>query len=186
MQAISEKEKMLSGLPYQPLDPELSAERNACKDALSRLHQILPSFAKERSLLLKQILPNAAKDIRIESNFQCDYGYNIYCGKRVYFNVNCVVLDVCKIEIGDHVLFGPNVHIYTATHPIDAEARRKQSIGKPVRIGSDCWIGGNAIILPGVTIGNGTIVAAGAIVTKNLPENVMAAGSPARIIKKLK
>ena len=130
-------------------------------------------------------MPNSEPKIYVEPPFFCDYGYNIYAGTNVYFNVNCVLLDTMKIEIGNNVFFGPGVQIYTATHPLDPTQRLEVEFSKPVSIGNDCWIGGNSIILPGIVIGNGATIGAGSVVTKNVPDNVLVAGNPARIIKVL-
>ena len=115
--------------------------------------------------------------------FYCDYGSNIHLGQRVFFNFNCVVLDVCPVRIGDFTLFGPSVQIYTATHPLDATLRRTQEYGKPVTIGSDVWVGGAAVICPGVTIGARSVIGAGSVVTRDIPEEVFAAGNPCRVIR---
>ena len=117
--------------------------------------------------------------------FFCDYGTNIALGERVFFNFNCVVLDVCPVRIGSFTLFGPAVQIYTATHPFDAELRRRQEFGKPVEIGSDVWVGGGAIILPGVRIGSRAVIGAGSVVTRDVPEGVFAAGNPCRVIREI-
>ena len=124
-------------------------------------------------------------DVWIQPPFFCDYGSNIYLGRKCYFNFNCVLLDVCNIRIGDYSIFGPNVQIYTATHPFEAELRRTQEFGKPVTIGSDVWVGGGAIICPGVTIGSRTIIGAGSVVTRDIPDAVFAAGNPCRVIREL-
>jgi maltose O-acetyltransferase len=179
----SEKEKMLNGAPYSPLDEVLVAERLLARQRIKKLSLIDPSEEKEIALLLKDLLPNAAKDIRIELPFHCDYGYNIFTGKRVFINFDCVILDVNSVTIGNHVLIGPGVHIYTATHPLPSKERRHSCFAKPVRIGDDCWIGGHSVICPGVEIGPGTVIGAGSVVTRSLPENVFAAGNPARIIR---
>jgi maltose O-acetyltransferase len=115
--------------------------------------------------------------------FFCDYGTNIELGERVFFNFNCVVLDVCQVRIGDFCLFGPAVQIYTPVHPMDAELRRQQEFGKPVEIGSDVWVGGGAMILPGVRIGSRAVIGAGSVVTRDVPEGVFAAGNPCRVIR---
>jgi maltose O-acetyltransferase len=176
---------MLSGEPYQAVDPELTKERLRAKQLLKKLNVDNYTFGKEAALVLKELLPNAHKTLYIEPPFHCDYGYNIHCGERVYFNVNCVVLDVMKVTIGSHVMFGPAVQIYTATHPLSAAERRSKEGGKPVSIGNDCWIGGGAIILPGMKIGNGCVIGAGAVVTKDVPDHSLAAGNPAKVIRKL-
>jgi maltose O-acetyltransferase len=181
----TEKEKMLAGEPYNAIDAELTAERTKAKNLLKQLNITEYVFGKNASLILKDLLPNASTDIYIEPPFHCDYGYNIECGKRVYFNVNCVVLDVMRVKIGSNVMFGPAVQVYTASHPMDSLERRKKENAKPVIIGNDCWIGGGAIICPGVTIGNGCVIGAGAVVTKNIPDYSLAAGNPAVVIRKL-
>ena len=117
--------------------------------------------------------------------FYCDYGSNILLGERVFFNFNCVVLDVCQVTIGDYTLFGPAVQIYTATHPMNAELRRKQEFGKPIEIGSDVWVGGGAIICPGVRIGSRSVIGAGSVVTRDIPDGVFAAGNPCRVIREI-
>jgi len=117
--------------------------------------------------------------------FYCDYGSNIVLGERVFFNFNCVVLDVCLVKVGDFTLFGPAVQIYTAMHPMNAELRRKQEFGKPIEIGSDVWVGGGAIICPGVKIGSKSVIGAGSVVTKDIPDGVVAAGSPCRVIREI-
>lgn len=183
---LTEKDKMLAGEIYSPVDPQLLSERQFAKSLIWRISQVNPADARTLSLLTKELLPLASKDIRVEWPFQCDYGYNISTGKRVFINYNCVLLDVAKISIGNYVFIGPGVHIYTATHPLDALARRKQSFGKEVHIGDDCWIGGKAVICPGAIIGAGTVVAAGSVVTGQVPANVLVAGNPARIIRHLK
>jgi maltose O-acetyltransferase len=117
--------------------------------------------------------------------FYCDYGANIELGERVFFNFNCVVLDVCPVRIGDYTLFGPAVQIYTAMHPLNAALRRRQEYGKAIEIGSDVWVGGGALILPGVRIGSGTVIGAGSIATRDIPDGVFAAGNPCRVIREI-
>ena len=121
----------------------------------------------------------------IEPPFFCDYGSNIHFGRECYLNHNCIFLDVCKITIGSNTFFGPNSQVYTATHPLDPIERRKGEFGKPVKIGNDCWIGGSAVIPPGVTIGDGVTVGAGSVVTKDVEDYTVVAGNPAKIIKRL-
>jgi maltose O-acetyltransferase len=181
----SEKEKMLAGEPYNAVDKELSEDRLKAKQLLHRLNVTEYVFGKNAALILKELLPKAGTDIYIEPPFHCDYGYNIVTGKRVYMNVNCVILDVMEVVIGNHVLFGPGVQIYTAAHPLGSEERRKKEFAKPVKIGDDCWIGGGTIICPGVSIGNKCVIGAGSVVTKNIPDSSLAVGNPAKVIKKL-
>jgi maltose O-acetyltransferase len=179
----SEKEKMLAGKPYNASDPLLMQERRRVRELTHQLN--VTDYGNElvHRQILSALLPNAAADIWIEPPFFCDYGYNIYAGEKVFFNFNCVLLDVMPIRIGSNVLFGPNVQIYTAAHPIDALDRRTGlECAKPIVIGDDCWIGGSAIISPGVTIGDKCIVGAGAVVTKDIPSNTIVVGNPAKPI----
>jgi maltose O-acetyltransferase len=181
----TEKEKMLAGEYYLAGDEQLVAERLQCKALLKKLNVDEYVFGEPVKKILAELLPNATAGIYIEPPFHCDYGYNLYCGENVYFNVNCVVLDVMKVTLGNNVFCGPGVQIYTATHPLDAIARRARENAKPITIGDDCWIGGGAIICPGVTIGSRCVIGAGSVVTKNVPDDSLAAGNPARVIRKL-
>ncbi|MCC5938114.1 MAG: sugar O-acetyltransferase [Lunatimonas sp.] len=182
----SEKEKMLSGQLYLASDPQLMEERLRARKLLNRLNQGDPDDAKEREQILGELLGSLGKDVYIEPPFYCDYGYNIQVGKQVYFNFDCVVLDVHRVIIGDRCLFGPKVQIYTATHPVDWKVRGSLlEYGSQITIGSDVWVGGGAIICPGVTVGDRSIIAAGAVVTKDVPDDAMVGGNPARIIKRL-
>ena len=181
---LTEKDKMLSGHWYNPLDKQLSAERLAARKLQHRFNQSCPDDTALRRELLKQLLPNTGKHFYVEPPFYCDYGYNIKTGTKVFFNFNCVVLDVAEVRIGNNVFFGPAVQIYTVNHPLDTKTRNtliEQAL--PVVIEDDVWIGGGAIILPGVTIGKGSVIAAGSVVTKDIPPDVVAAGNPCRIIK---
>lgn len=183
---MTEKSKMLSGELYNPNDPVLVAERHRARLLFQTINQLNDDSKKERKKLLYELLEHAGKGLWVEPPFYCDYGYNIHTGKNVFFNFNCVVLDVMKVEIGDHVLIGPDVQIYTATHPLDAKTRNSWlEYAKPVRIGNDVWIGGGAIIYPGVNIGNGAVIAAGAVVTKSVPDDVVVGGNPAKILKEI-
>jgi maltose O-acetyltransferase len=174
---------MLAGELYDPADPELLADRERAH-RLCRELQVAP--AQDRQRILAALLRSPAPR-NITPPFFCDYGYNIVLGERVYFNFNCVLLDVCRIVIGSDTLIGPGVHIYTATHPIDAGARRAGlEFGRPVTIGEDAWIGGGAIICPGVSIGDGAVIGAGSVVTRDIPSAVSAAGNPCRVIRSLR
>jgi maltose O-acetyltransferase len=181
-----EKEKIIDGEPYLLGDLELKKDRRKAKNLLHRLNVTEYRVTKNARLILEELLPNAGANLYIEPPFFCDYGYNILCGDNVFFNVNCVVLDENKVTIGSHVLFGPGVQLYTASHPLESQMRRTHKVSKPITIGDDCWIGGNAIICPGVTIGNGCVIGAGSVVTKDIPDYSMAVGNPAKVIKKLK
>ena len=181
----SEKSKMLAGELYDPLDPELAHERQRCRDLCKRLNDSREDQIEERRRILNELFgyPN---DAWIQPPFFCDYGYYIVLGTKVFFNFNCVVLDVMRVEIGNNVLFGPSVQIYTATHPMNAEERRKWlEAAKPVSIGSDVWVGGAAIICPGVAIGDRSVIGAGSVVTRSIPADVFAAGNPCRVIRPL-
>lgn len=182
----SEKDKMLSGEIYSSNDPELIKDRISAKKLLHKLN--VKEFWMNRSTrkIIAELIPNQPGNLYIEPPFHCDYGYNLFCGSNVYFNVNCVVLDSSKVTIGNDVLIGPGTHIYTASHPLDYEARKNSNLSKPVTIGDNCWIGGQVVICPGVTIGEGSVIGAGSVVTKDIPAHCMAAGNPARVIKNLK
>jgi maltose O-acetyltransferase len=179
----TEHEKMLAGELYDALDPELVAARNRARDLCQRLNATRETDAEERRRILTDLFGQGGDSVWMQPPFYCDYGSNIELGERVFFNFNCVVLDVCKVEIGDFTLFGPAVQIYTPLHPWNADLRRKQEYGKPVVIGSDVWVGGGAIILPGVRIGSRTVIGAGSVVTRDVPDGVFAAGNPSRVIR---
>lgn len=182
---MREKEKMLKGLPYQPWEQELKKDRERAKDLLFELNSLKPSLRKERKELLKKLL-DVAGDFHIESPFQCDYGYNIHIGENFYANHNCVILDGASVSIGDNVLFAPNVAVYTAGHPIHHELRNEGiEYACGVTISDNVWVGGNVVINPGVTIGKNVVIASGSIVTKDIPDNVLIAGNPARILREI-
>jgi maltose O-acetyltransferase len=181
----SEREKMLAGELYDPLDAELAAARVRARDLCQALNATREADEAERRRLLIDLFGAGGDEVWMQPPFFCDYGSNILLGKRVFFNFNCVVLDVCPVRVGDFTLFGPAVQIYTATHPLDAELRRTREFGKPVTIGSDVWVGGAAVILPGVTIGSRSVIGAGSVVTRDIPEDVFAAGNPCRVIRPL-
>ena len=180
-----EKQKMIAGELYRPSDDTLRAERLRARHLVHRYNHTEPDAKVERRAILTELL-GQAEDAYIEPSFRCDYGYNIYLGKSFYANFDCVMLDVCPIHIGDNCMLAPGVHIYTATHPLDATERNSGAeLGKPVTIGDTVWIGGRAVINPGGTIGDNVVVASGAVVTKNVPSNVVVGGNPAKIIKTL-
>jgi len=185
MNTQTEKEKMLAGELYDPLDPQLCRERDRCRDLCQRLNQTREEEQEERRRILAELLGRDT-DVWIQPPFFCDYGTNITLGTKVFFNFNCVVLDVMPVTIGSHVLFGPAVQIYTATHPIDAVERRQGlEAARAITIGSDVWVGGGAIICPGVSIGERTVIGAGSVVTRDIPADVFAAGNPCRVIRPL-
>jgi maltose O-acetyltransferase len=176
---------MLAGELYDPLDPELTAEREHARELCRALNVTRESPEQERRQLLCALFAVGGDSVGMQPPFHCDYGSNIYLGTRVFFNFNCVVLDVCDVRIGDYTLFGPGVQILTPLHPLDAKARRQQESGKPVTIGADVWVGGGALILAGVNIGARAVIGAGSVVTRDVPDGVFAAGNPCRVIRKL-
>jgi len=181
----TEQEKMLAGELYDPLDPELSRERQRCRDLCKLLNDSREDQQEERRRILAQLF-GYPTDAWIQPPFFCDYGTNVALGSKVFFNFNCVVLDVMRVEIGSNVLFGPSVQIYTATHPLSATKRREWlELARPVTIGSDVWVGGAAVICPGVSIGDRSVIGAGSVVTRPIPADVFAAGNPARVIRTL-
>lgn len=181
----TEKEKMLAGELYDPRNAELVQARERSRDLCHELNLTRERDQEIRRRILSDLFGSGGDTVRMQPPFYCDYGSNIYLGEGSYFNFNCVVLDVCEVRIGDFTSFGPAVQIYAATHPMNATIRRSQEFGKPVKIGSDVWIGGGAIICPGVTIGSKTVIGAGSIVTNDIPDGVLAAGNPCRIIREI-
>lgn len=182
----SEKQKMLSGELYNALDKELSQERIKARLLLKELNDSREDEGKKRREILRDLIPNKGKNVWIQPPFFCDYGYNMDIGNKVYFNFNCVVLDVMPVKIGSRTLIGPNVQLYTATHPMNYKERASLvEFAKPINIGEDVWIGGSTIVCPGVTIGDRTVIGAGSVVTKDLPADVFAAGNPCIVIRKL-
>jgi maltose O-acetyltransferase len=182
----TEKEKMLSGELYNALDPELSDERQRTRLLIKDLNDTREDENEKRKSILKKLLPYSGANLWVQPPFYCDYGTNIMTGDQVFFNFNCVVLDVMLVLIGSRTLVGPNVQIYTATHPLDHKERASGlEYAKPVTIGEDVWIGGSAVICPGVIIGDRSVIGAGSVVTKDIPSDVFAAGNPCKVIRKL-
>ncbi len=181
----SERDKMLAGQLYDPNDPELAAARERARDLCQALNASREAEQDARRRLLVELFGTGGDTVWMQPPFFCDYGSNIALGERVFFNFNCVVLDVCRVTVGSFTLFGPAVQIYTAMHPLDAALRRRQEHGRPVEIGSDVWVGGGAVILPGVRIGSRAVIGAGSVVTRDVPDAVFAAGNPCRVIREL-
>ena len=179
----TEREKMLAGEWYDPLDAELTAARERTGELLWQLNQTKESDVEPRRLICRELFAAGGETAGVRPPFFCDYGSNVRLGRGVFFNFNCVVLDVCAVTIGDRTLFGPAVQIYTATHPFNVELRKTIEGGKPVTIGSDVWVGGAAVICPGVTIGDRAVIGAGSIVTRDIPEGVLAVGNPCRVVR---
>ena len=182
----TEKEKMLRGELYNAADPQLTAERHKARNLLQEFNNTPSNNTDLRFFLLQELFGKCGKNLQIEPPFFCDYGYNIQVGENVFFNFNCVVLDVMPVTIGGHVLFGPNVQLYTATHPLDWKERATGlESGKAISIGSNVWLGGGVIVCPGVSIGERSVIGAGSVVTDNIPADVFAAGNPCRVIRNL-
>lgn len=183
---MNHKERMLAQLPYKAWLDGLPEERMACKKKLYEYNQSRPEQEEERSQLIKTILGKSGKNTYIEPPFRCDYGYNIEVGDNFYANYNVTILDIAKVTIGDNVMLAPNVSIYTAGHPIHKDMRNTgYEYGIEITIGNDVWIGGNTVIVPGVKIGNGVVIGAGSVVTKDIPDNVIAAGNPCKVIREI-
>ena len=182
-----EKEKMIKGEMYFSADEVLVNERNRARRLTRAFNNTTEEELDKRTEILKELLGRTGENIYIEPNFRCDYGYNIRVGENFYANFDCLLLDVCPITIGNNAMLAPGVHIYTATHPLDPTERNSgYEYGKPVNIGDNVWIGGRAVICPGVTIGDNVVVAAGSVVTKDVPDNVVVGGNPAKIIKEIR
>jgi maltose O-acetyltransferase len=180
----TEKEKMLAGESYNCLDPDLEAERQKTKELL-RLYN-LTEAVPERQTVLQQLLGQIGQNSIIEPPFYCSYGQNIYIGDHVYLNVLCTILDCNEVHIGHHVMIGPVVQIYTAAHLLQAESRNQGlEVAKPILIEDNVWLGGGAILLPGVRIGRNAVVGAGAVVPRSVPANTVVAGNPARVIREI-
>lgn len=180
----SEKEKMISGKPYKAFGDELLAERQYAKEMIFDFNSLRPNQIDERNEILKRLLGKTKDKYFIEPPFRCDYGYNIEIGENFYSNYNLIILDCAAVKIGDNVLIGPNVSIYTAGHPIHYEIRNQEyEYAFPVIIGDNVWIGGNVVINPGVSIGENSVIGSGSVVTKDIPKNVIAIGNPCKVLR---
>jgi len=178
----TERDKMLAGETYNCLDPGLEADRQQAKTLLRRFNA--SEDASERRAILMQLLGHIGEGSVIEPPLYCAYGRNTHLGDHVFLNVLCTILDCAEVRIGDHVMLGPAVQLYTAAHHLQAESRiRGLEVARPIVIEDDAWLGGGAIVLPGVTIGRGAVVGAGAVVTRDVPANTVAVGNPARVIR---
>lgn len=182
----TEKEKMLNGEMYNPMDPVLVKESKNARRLVRLYNQTTEAETEKRTEILKNLLGSTGENVYMEPNIRFDYGYNTHVGENFFANFDCTILDVCEVRIGDNCMMAPGVQIYTATHPIDPVERNSgKEYAKPITIGDNVWIGGSAIINPGVTIGDNVVVASGAVVTKDVPNNVVVGGNPARIIKSI-
>jgi acetyltransferase-like isoleucine patch superfamily enzyme len=182
----SEKEKMIAGKPYKAFGKELYDERQYAKELVFQFNSLRPSEISKRDEIIKKLFARTGEKYFIEPPFRCDYGYNIIIGNNFYSNYNLVILDCARVEIGDNVLIGPNVSLYTAGHPLHFELRKQDyEFALPIRIGNNVWIGGNVVINPGLIVGDNSVVGSGSVVTKEIPENVLAAGNPCKILREL-
>ena len=179
----TEREKMLAGELYNALDPELVAARTRSRDLCQALNATREADEADRRAILRELFGAGGDSVWMQPPFYCDYGANITLGERVFFNFNCVVLDVCQVRIGDFTQFGPGVQILTPLHPLEAALRRREEYGAPVEIGSDVWVGAGALILPGVQIGARSVIGAGSVVTRSIPDGVLAVGNPCRVVR---
>ncbi|HTG34515.1 MAG TPA: sugar O-acetyltransferase [Thermoanaerobaculia bacterium] len=180
----TEKQKMLAGELYSSTDLELVADHLHAQDLLYQFNATKPDATEERLVLLMELFGHFGRGSALKPSFRCDYGYNILIGRNVFVNYDCVFLDCNRITIGDDVQIGPTVQIYTAQHPTDPETRRSGlEFALPVTVGDNVWIGGGAILCPGVTIGANTVMGAGSVVTRDLPPSVIAAGNPCQVIR---
>lgn len=183
---MNEKEKMLLGKWYDATDQELVKQRLNAKDLCFELNQIKPSNLEKRNSIINKLLGYQPDNLELLSPFTCDYGNNIVLGKNVFINSNCYFMDGAKITVGDNVFIGPSCGFYTANHPLDYQTRN-QGIEQalPILIGNNVWLGGNVIVLPGVKIGDGCVIGAGSVVTKDIEANSVATGIPCNVIKKI-
>lgn len=183
---MNQKERMLAELPYKAWMDGLSEERLENRKRVYRYNALPPEAQEEAALLIREIIGKCGQDIFIEPPFHCDYGTNIQVGENFYANFNCVMLDVAKIKIGDNVMLAPNVAIYTAGHPVHADSRNSgYEYGIGVTIGDNVWLGGNVVVNPGVHIGNNVVIGSGSVVTKDIPNNVIAVGNPCKIVREI-
>ena len=181
----TEWDKMLAGELYNPLDGDLVRRRERARDLCQTLNTTREAEQERRRSILIDLLGAGGDTVWMQPPFYCDYGTNMHLGKRVFFNFNCIVLDVCEVRVGDYTLFGSGVQILTPLHPMNAARRREQEFGKPIDIGSDVWVGAGALILAGVRIGSRAVIGAGSVVTRDIPVDVFAAGNPCRVIREV-
>ena len=183
---MDHKERMLKNLPYKAWLDGLSEERMECKKKIYEYNNLPPEKTEEKTKLIKEILGKTGDYINIEAPFHCDYGYNIEIGENFFANYNFIVLDVGKVRIGENVQIAPNVAIYTAGHPLHPDSRNSgYEYGIDITIGDNVWIGGNTCIMPGVTIGNNVVIGGGSVVTKDIPDNMIAVGNPCRVVREI-
>lgn len=183
---MTEKERMLSGKLYRASDPELKREFKSAKEFSRKYNATTEEETELRSELLKGIFKSTGENCYIEPPFHCDYGCRISVGDNFYANYDAIIIDVNEVIIGNNVMFGPRVSIYTAGHPIDSDIRNELlEYGKKVKIGNNVWVGGNTVINPGITIGNNVVIGSGSVVTKDIPSDVVAVGNPCRVLREI-
>ena len=182
--SMNQKERMLAGLPYKAWLDGLSEERLACKQKVYEFNHLPPAESDKACQLLKDIFGKTGESIWLEAPFHCDYGWNIEIGENFFANYNLIILDVGKVTIGNNVQCAPNVSIYTAGHPLHPESRNSgYEYGIPITIGDNVWIGGNAVIMPGITIGENSVIGSGSVVTKDIPAWSIAVGNPCKVVR---
>lgn len=183
---MTEKEKMIAGLAYLANGKELSEERLHCRNLLFEFNQAPPKNFGQRKQVMKKLLGKTGNMFYFEPPFRCDYGYNINIGENFYANFNLTVLDCAPVNIGNNAMFGPNVALYTAGHPLHHDLRNQlYEWAQPINIGDNVWLGGNVVVNPGVTIGNNAVIGSGSVVVKDIPDNVFAAGNPCKVIREI-
>ena len=183
---MTEREKMISGALYDPSEAALLAARTAAKEQCVQYNSLPPSAADQRDALLRGLLGSCGTHVLIEPSFFCDYGFHIHVGEHFYANHNLVILDAAPVVFGEHVFIAPNCGFYTAAHPFDVAQRNAElEYAKPIRVGSNVWIGGNVCVLPGVTVGDNTVIGAGSVVNRDIPAGVLAVGNPCRPVRSL-
>lgn len=183
---MNQKERMLSGLPYKAWLDGLSEERMENKKKIYEFNMCRPNEQQKIEKLTREILNKTGSEVHIETPFHCDYGKNIEVGDNFFANYNCTILDVGKVVIGDNVQFSPNVSLYTAGHPIHPDSRNSgYEYGIEITIGNNVWLGGNVVVNPGVHIGNNVVVGSGSVVTKDIPDNMIAMGNPCKVIREI-
>lgn len=186
MSNLTEKQKMLTGKAYQAGDPNLVEERLIARDLLYSFNNLPPRQIEKRRDIIRSLFNKTENSFYVEPPFRCDYGYNIEIGENFYANFNLIILDCAKVIIGNSVFIAPNVSIFTAGHPIHPHLRDQEyEWAQPVTIGNSVWIGGNVVINPGITIGNNVVIGSGSVVTKDIPDNVLAVGNPCKIIRQI-
>lgn len=181
---MNQKERMLSGLPYKAWLDGLSEERLENKRRIYRFNNLPPDAVEEQHALIREILGKTGENVHVEPPFHCDYGRNIEVGENFFANYNLTVLDVGRVKIGKNAQIAPNVSLYTAGHPVHPDSRNSgYEYGIAITIGDNVWIGGNTCVMPGVTIGSNVVIGGGSVVTRDIPDNVIAAGNPCRVIR---